>query len=706
VSSAVSVTVSSVLRSNRNAIAIALIDSVAEWDKYSSEIPDDASRREFSQRETIAFVDYLAALFETGDVMYRNLYIGEKLKQCYYNNNTPEEAIERRRRITTLDQQAFLSVINSRLDEASAEAFAAQLSYIQDLLTRRADKTCRVLFVGDCLYLDLLGFLTVPLMEAGIQLVPTFVTNKVVSGQHRELHQLQRSDFDLVFYSPLTYAFHQDFSELQLLKPAFSGRSYRRKVVTAAKKDIRATVQLMKGIFECPIFIHNSANIRRHNGSVLESIKTFLTRGARRQARDEINAWLPEYLEDGNSGSGNLFLLDEAALLKTSSEWALSKTLYNATLQHPAYFGCAIAPMYEDIVVSHMILAKKKLIICDLDNTLWDGVIGDGAVEHYVERQKTLLALRNKGLLLAICSKNDPGNVHWRGAALSEDDFVCQQINWDSKSENIRRIARRLNLKTKDFIFVDDRADERALVGTSMPEITILDAQSSRTWSKLSMLASILTENTDGDRTLAYKQRESRERFLSENSRLGDNDFAVDESEALKKLNLELGIRMARRNELARVAELINRTNQFNMNASRTSLHEVNRWHDSDRHVIWVAEARDKFGNMGTISVAVTERTNRGVEIIAFVLSCRVFGYGMENALLNRIKQSFPGVSIFGHFKETPHNGPCHHTYAKNSFSLEGSQWVYRGGRSVPDAEWLAIKDATGLTSSGVEASL
>jgi predicted enzyme involved in methoxymalonyl-ACP biosynthesis len=133
------------------------------------------------------------------------------------------------------------------------------------------------------------------------------------------------------------------------------------------------------------------------------------------------------------------------------------------------------------------------------------------------------------------------------------------------------------------------------------------------------------------------------------------------------------------------------------MNGARTSLQEVMRWHQSDRHKIWVAEARDRFGKMGTISVAVSEKAPRGVEILAFVLSCRVFGFGMESALLNRIKCWVPGAPIFGLFKETLHNGPCHRTYPDNGFLLEGSEWAFRGGNPVRDVSWLSIKDYTGL---------
>ena len=95
---------------------------------------------------------------------------------------------------------------------------------------------------------------------------------------------------------------------------------------------------------------------------------------------------------------------------------------------------------------------------------------------------------------------------------------------------------------------------------------------------------------------------------------------------------------------------------------------------------------------MGTISVAVVEETERGIEIPAFVLSCRVFGYGMEDALINLLKRWRPGTPIFGHFKETPHNQPCRSTYPRNGFSWEQSEWVFREGEPASDAPWLTIE--------------
>jgi FkbH-like protein len=685
-------TVAGILRNNRDRLGIALINSLAGWDKYESEISNPSTRQEFAQRETIALVDYLSAYFETGDSAFRDLYIGEKLKQCYDPNDSLDEAITRRRTITMSDQRAFLDIVGPHLDPSALAVLKNELQSIQALLTHPGDKTCRVLLIGDCLFVDLLGFLAVPLMKIGVQLIPTFVTSKPISQQQREITELKTKEFDLVFYSPLTYAFNIGFSQFQYPQSALSSPGAARTIVNATKVDIKSTLGMLQRLFQCPIFVHNTANLRRHDGTWRDRLKTIVTWPIRAFTRQQINVWVATYLEGLNSGSQRFLLLDETAILKDNSELQLSRYFYHNGLQHPAHFGRAIAPVYEEAIFTQAVLAKKKVIICDLDNTLWSGIIGDGTVSHWTDRQITLLKLRKKGFLLAICSKNDPKNVHWRGGTLSEDDFVCQQINWDSKSSNIRRISQILNLKTKDFIFIDDRPDERALVTAAMPEITTLDAETSATWSQLSLLASLLSDNPDGDRTVAYKQRAERERFLSAHSQSSGESALADDSEALGKLQLQLTIRCAVRKELVRVTELINRTNQFNMCGTRTSLQEVTRWHDSNSHTIWVLEARDRFGSMGTISVAVVEETERGIEIPAFVLSCRVFGYGMEDALINLLKRWRPRTTIFGQFKETPHNQPCRSTYPRNGFSWEQFEWVFRDGASASDAPWLTVE--------------
>jgi FkbH-like protein len=257
--------------------------------------------------------------------------------------------------------------------------------------------------------------------------------------------------------------------------------------------------------------------------------------------------------------------------------------------------------------------------------------------------------------------------------------------------QNIRRIAEELNLKTKDFLFIDDRADERSMVQEMMPEVMTLDAESAAVWRRLALAADLLPEQDEMDRTLAYNQRAEREQFLE------DAEAAeAEQRELFRRLDFRVTIRHAEARDLKRVAELINRTNQFNMCGSRTTLSEVRGWHESGSHTILLVEARDKFGAMGTVCVAVIQEHSDRVEIPVFVLSCRVFGYGVETALLNHVKRSagFPGRGrqIVGRYVATAVNLPCRSTYAQHGFAQEGDMWVYRGGGAIEDPDWLTVE--------------
>ena len=256
---------------------------------------------------------------------------------------------------------------------------------------------------------------------------------------------------------------------------------------------------------------------------------------------------------------------------------------------------------------------------------------------------------------------------------LGEDDFVAAEINWDSKVTNMRRIQQGLNLKLKDFVFIDDRADQRELVREAMPEVVVLDATSSRVPEQLAIWAAALSDHPEMDRTQQYRQREQRESLLAEGAAV-----AEDPGLAFSKLEIRVEIREARAAELKRVAELINRTNQFNLAGSRTSLKELRDWQDSPGRRVVVVDARDKFGPMGLIAALQVDLTGPAATIPAFVLSCRVFGYGIEDALLNAVKRlaraGAGGVpmTIAGAYKETPHNEPCRTVYPSNGFTYDG----------------------------------
>jgi FkbH-like protein len=256
----------------------------------------------------------------------------------------------------------------------------------------------------------------------------------------------------------------------------------------------------------------------------------------------------------------------------------------------------------------------------------------------------------------------------------------------------MRRIQDALNLKLKDYVFVDDRGDQLSLVSSALPEILALDATSATTWDLLAAWERMLPKQTEADRTLQYREREAREGFIAA--------LAEEDPSALfANLGIRVTLREAARADLQRVTELINRTNQFNLAGSRTTFGEVGRWHGDPDYRILVVEASDKFGPMGLISVAILQRDGESLRILAFVLSCRVFGYGIEKAVINlakRLALSEGGdgpLTILGAYKETSHNAPCRTAYPDNGFTWDDSCWSFKGYEIEPDATWLTIDD-------------
>jgi FkbH-like protein len=451
-------------------------------------------------------------------------------------------------------------------------------------------------------------------------------------------------------------------------------------------------LELLATLYEAPCYVHNTAGVRRHDSTPRELAKVWLTRRARRIAREAINGRLAERVAAWRGLDANLILLDETGLLRRHGELALGRIVYPTPVQHPAELGRLVADRYREILAAHADLVGKKVLVCDLDNTLWRGEIGEGAVEHYGDVQRSLKELRRKGVLLAINSKNDPRNVRWDGAVLGADDFVAAEINWDSKVANMRRIQQALNLKLKDFVFLDDRADQRELVREALPEVWAVDATSPRLPEQLALWAGALSDHPEMDRTQQYRQRERRESFLSDGAAA-----AEDPGAAFSRLEIRVEIREARPAELKRVAELINRTNQFNLAGSRASLKELKDWQAAPGRRIVVVDARDKFGPMGLICALLLDSAGPELAIPAFVLSCRVFGYGIEDAVLNAVKRLARAgdrpMPIRGAFRETAHNEPCRAMYPNNGFQFDGDAWVLADVDAPPDPAWLTVAD-------------
>jgi FkbH-like protein len=411
-------------------------------------------------------------------------------------------------------------------------------------------------------------------------------------------------------------------------------------------------------------------------------------------ARWRINQWLSDYLALQNSSTfRHLFLLDENAIAEQFGRRAVGCFIHTSAFQHATVFSQKLAAEYHSRISGVGKLLNKKLVICDLDNTLWDGVIGEGQVAHFEERQRILKKLKEHGgVVLSLASKNDPRSVHFSGGLLDQNDFVAPQISWNQKSESIARIKRTLNLQTKHMVFLDDRADERMLVQEAFPDILPLDPSDPEVWKRMNLWADLAFGSSDLDRTRLYQeqaQRDASAESIIEPGRSADVD-------ALKKLGLVISIRGAATRDLKRVAELINRTNQWNLSGSRTAFEQVRGWHASNNSIVLVASAADRFGDMGIVCVSVVSVGGDRCEIPVFVLSCRVFGYGVETAMLNEICRRCDcgkqGRALVGHFRANNQNHSCRNMYSDHGFEPVDGSFVWKGSPELYPPQWAEVR--------------
>jgi FkbH-like protein len=333
----------------------------------------------------------------------------------------------------------------------------------------------------------------------------------------------------------------------------------------------------------------------------------------------------------------------------------------------------------------------KKCVIVDLDGTLWPGVLAEtGApfawtpqdnphsyVGLYFGLHEALLTLKRRGILLACVSKNDEATVRalWtypseypKDLLLSPDDFVTLRINWDDKVDNIRAIAAELGLAPETFLFLDDHVVERERVRQRLPQVEVWGDNPFVLRRRLlsdPRLQSARITNAATDRTALAKAQLGRQ-----TARAG----APSEADFIASLNVETRVERLTpgAREIDRVAELFQRTTQFNTTGLKPSIGALNANLSDPLTAIYVAYVRDRFADNGLVGAAWVQDG----EIAGLVLSCRVLGLGVEHTFVQTIiaDQRRP---LAGRIIATDRNTPARHLYRDNGFSL-GEDGVWR----------------------------
>ncbi|GAA2939153.1 HAD-IIIC family phosphatase [Streptomyces enissocaesilis] len=291
----------------------------------------------------------------------------------------------------------------------------------------------------------------------------------------------------------------------------------------------------------------------------------------------------------------------------------------------------------------------KKVLVVDLDNTLWDGILGDDGPdgiaaattyrgEAFGRFQRAVKQIGAQGVLLAVCSKNDRDPVlgvlrDHPDMVLRETDFTRVNANWDPKDGNLRDIADRLNLGVDSFVFADDSPFECGLVAANLPEVAVvrLDEEPALHVDRL------LADGWFDVRELTPEDRLRAGQYRSEAGRQELRETAGSMTAYLQALDVRVEISPVRDHELTRVAQITLRTNQFNLTTQRLQPADVRERLDSPDHLVLAVRSRDRFGDNGVVGALFAHREPDGLRVDNMLLSCRVFARGIEQATLSSL---------------------------------------------------------------------
>ena len=395
-------------------------------------------------------------------------------------------------------------------------------------------------------------------------------------------------------------------------------------------------------------------------------------------------------------------LLDLAALLQQhgaekafdARKWQLYRQPYTEAFWQNAGVQTARILAAEKI-------APKKCIALDLDNTLWGGIIGEDGLQGialgedfpgraFRDFQRYLMHLKSKGVMLAVASKNNPEDAFevfdkHDAMILSRRDITVFEISWESKVEAIQRIAKKLNIGLDALVFVDDNAKEIGEVNERLPMVTTLMVP-----EELAELPQLLSrtdlfdvaEVTEEDRRRTDMMSADMTR-QSEQSRLSEDDFR-------KSLELKIDVFAAQKQHIARVTQLINKTNQFNLTTRRRTQDEVEALAARKDALVLGMDIKDKYGDYGLVGVAVLEKQKNICHIDTLLMSCRVLGRGAETTFLAQIAEAAKSLgcdTLLAQYIETPKNAMVKDLYSRFGFQPQDDTWL------LPVAEAPAIPE-------------
>jgi FkbH-like protein len=410
----------------------------------------------------------------------------------------------------------------------------------------------------------------------------------------------------------------------------------------------------------------------------------------------KMNLRLAEQLES----CAGIYLLDGQRWMEAVGKNAFSPKLWYLT--KTPFHGDVFRGAASDVkaAISAVLGASRKLIIVDLDNTMWGGVVGDlgwqnlrlGGHDYlgeaYVDFQRALKSLRNRGILLAVASKNEE-SVALEAMAkhpemvLRPDDFSAHRINWNDKAANIAELVAELNLGLQSVVFIDDNPVERARVREALPEVYVPDWPDDKT-----LFASHLLGLDCFDTAYVTAEDASRHQLYSEEKQRERSREQIGSAEEwLRSLGTELTVEESGDADRVRVVQLMNKTNQMNLSTRRVSEPELRAWLQPNNRKLWAFRVKDRFGDSGLTGILSLEIQDEVAKITDFVLSCRVMGRNVERAMVAfaaSYGKALGLTELRADYLPTAKNKPCLKFWMSSGFLFDEAQNRFTWPVSMP----------------------
>jgi FkbH-like protein len=499
-----------------------------------------------------------------------------------------------------------------------------------------------------------------------IILEPIEVPIKYFASQSSFQAKITFGELDNVFQDSLDeQKIRPDTDVVLIVSPLYAlNEKLMNSFCSLSQKDLAKEQQFIKNLV-----FNTLSNIRNLNDSCLvfwlgfeqPAIPAFgINDHNMLQGQTQFISALNKQIDDALSQFNNCILLNNESIIRQLGTthfydwryWYLNRSLYSREAL------MKIAKLMQGYI-NAMKGNTKKCLILDCDNTLWGGVVGEEGVANiqlstsypgscYQSFQKAIVELYKQGVIIALCSKNNEEDVidifeNHPNMVLKKEHISTYQINWQDKASNIVQIARDLNIGLDSLVFIDDSEFEIELVEQQLPLVKTILLDKARPveyadiLKELNIFDKMSVTQEDALRGKLYKEQAQREDLKKELN-------SIDEY--LRSLKMHLTFSIATKENLSRIAQLTQKTNQFNLTTKRYSEDDIQLFLESNDHYVIVLEVKDRFGYMGEVGVLIIELQDDVATIDSYLLSCRVLGRTIEFAFLKEVLNSLSKLGI------------------------------------------------------------